>query len=108
MSGGGGGGGIDFPPVGGESNCERLHDETTLNSPNAEVVRTLHVGEILRLVARGSRGPLVAETAGGREAGSITSAVLARILKCITEGHEFVAEVKLVRGGQVNVEVRHA
>jgi hypothetical protein len=107
MSGGGGGGGIDVPSGGGGSSCESLHEETTLNSANPSVVATLREEDVLTLAARGPRGPLVALTAAGQEAGSITSALLARILACIAEGHEYIAEVRKVRGGQVTVEVRH-
>jgi hypothetical protein len=104
--GGGGGGGPDIPPGGGV-NCESIHEETTLNSAKPDVVKTLRVGDILTLQARAPRGPLVAVTASSKEAGSITSARLARILSCITEGHEYVAEVLRIRGGEVTVEVRH-
>jgi hypothetical protein len=107
MSGGGGGGGIDIPPVGDGVDCESLHEETTLNSANPAVVKTLREGDILTLQAQTPRGPLVAFTANSQEVGSITSALLARILTCIEQGNEYVAEVIKVRGGQVNVEVRH-
>jgi hypothetical protein len=108
MSGGGGGGGIDAPPPGGGgADCEKLHEETTLNSPNPAVVRALRVGDILSLRARAPRGPLIAVTEDSQEVGSITSALLARVLACITEGHEYVAEVRRISGGRVDVEVRH-
>ena len=101
----GGGGGGDRPDT--ETSCEALTDQTTLNSVDAKVLAHVHVRDVLDVVAQSSTGPLAAKDKTRAIVGTITSASLGRILECIDEGHQFVAEVKSINGGQVIVLVRH-
>jgi len=96
--GGGGGGGND------QVTCETLIVKTVLNSPNPEVVPHLREGEILSIELRGTS--LVAMTANGEIAGSITSTMMAKILECIRRGFKYVALVKKISGGHCDVEIR--
>jgi hypothetical protein len=102
----GGGGGIERPTGGGGSDCAQLHVQTTLNSVDQSVVALLKKDDVLSVQAKAKRGPLLAVTAGGSVAGSITSASLARLLDCIEKGFEYVAVVQSVKAGEVVVVVR--
>lgn len=122
MSGGSQGGGGDWRPgpggsAGGSGGggrgdpadpCE-LHEITNLSSPNPSVVRTLTPGDVLQ-VQLNPGPPRVVEVrdASGGIAGSITSAVLPRLVQCILRGRSYEAEVRVVRGGIVSVAVRPA
>ncbi len=96
--GGGGGGG------GGQVTCETLIVRTALNSPTPEVLPQLREGAVLSIEVRGRS--LVAVTASGEIAGSITSTMMAKILECIKQGYSYVALVKKISGGHCDVEIR--
>ena len=49
---------------------------------------------------------MLARTADGRTAGSITAGQMLRLLECIEGGTDYVAVVLSVTGGSVQVEVR--
>jgi hypothetical protein len=88
------------------SNCASLRERTTLNSVDPAAVNLLHAGTILDVRANSPTGPLVAVLNQVQIVGSVTSASAARILECIEDGYEFVAEVLQVNGGQVVVLIR--
>jgi len=101
-TGGSGGGGGGTP---GDA-CD-ITEFTTLNSPNRQVVSTLRVGDLLDVELRiGPPRQLVAQQ-NGTIAGSITSPKSTQIIQCISRQHRaYVAEVKSIRGGVCQVEVR--
>ncbi|MGB7160430.1 MAG: hypothetical protein WBD40_20360 [Tepidisphaeraceae bacterium] len=102
-NGGGGGGGEE------SVDCANLFiRSTTLSSPDPAVIRTLAVGTELTLRAESERGPLLAltRTRPERVAGSVTSGMLARLLRCIADGYEFVAIVRRIDEGICEVEIR--
>lgn len=98
---GGGGGAADAT-----EDCANLFEQTTLNSPNPAVITQLKPGDILALHLQTPRGPVIAVTDGGDTAGSITSAILARLITCLDAGHQFIALVLAVQGGACDVEIR--
>jgi hypothetical protein len=50
---------------------------------------------------------LVAQTSAGGTVGSITSPSMPQIIQCITQsGNQYEAEVRSIRGGLCQVEVR--
>ena len=96
-----GGSGTD----GGADPCD-IAAITNLNSPNPNVIRGLQAGDKLQIDLR--TGPprlLLAVTATGQTAGSITSPQMATIIQCILQGVNYVAEVISVRGGICQVRV---
>ena len=100
---GGGGGGNDVV------DCANFFiRSTTLSSPDPAVLRTLRVEQVLTLRPESERGPLLAVTQTRPEqvAGSVTSALLARLLRCIADGYAYVAIVRRIDGGVCEVEVR--
>jgi len=96
----GGGGGGEQP------SCDTLVIRTSLSSPKPAVVGKLREKEVLKIVQEGATGPVVAKTADGKTAGSITSGQLLRLMQCIDEGYTYVAIVKAIDKGKVDVEVR--
>jgi len=100
-SGGIGGGG---PRGNDQVSCETLMTKTILSSPNPEVIPHLKKSQVLDIELRGAS--LIALTADGEIAGSITSSIMARIVECIRQGFEYVAIVENVSGGRCDVEVR--
>jgi hypothetical protein len=97
-----GGGGREAPDP-----CA-IVEVTNLNSVDATVLRGVRLGDRLNVVYR--TGPpirLLAETPTGEVLGSITSPSMAQIIQCIGQrGRRYIAEVRVIRGGICEVEVR--
>ncbi len=104
MSGSGGGGGYTpSPPT--DDNCLTLIIRTTLNSPKAAIVSTIKKDDILDVIAKSETGPVVV-LKDGKEAGSITDHRILSLIKCINDGHIYIAKVTGISGGTINVEIR--
>lgn len=87
--------------------CAKLFEKTVLNSPKAEVLAKLQVGQELKLMLIGDdKKSLVAVTSDGEVAGSITTASLVKIKNCIQQGYGYLALVESVAGGRCSVFVR--
>jgi hypothetical protein len=87
--------------------CERLTSETTLTSPDRAVISQLNVGTTLEVeVDNSGARPVVRAMYHGQVAGSITSSIIQRLVECIGEGYEYVAEVLSIQGGTCRVRVR--
>ncbi|MCU7494778.1 MAG: hypothetical protein HF314_11945 [Ignavibacteria bacterium] len=99
-----GGGGVN---VGG-TDCANILQKTVLNSPNPNVIKKLKKGENLGIELITPKGPLVAKTVAGEIAGSITSAILHKLIDCISNNYSFIAIVIEISGGKCTVEVRSA
>jgi hypothetical protein len=99
---GGGGGGGATPDA-----CN-IRETTPLNSVNRTVITGLRAGDRLAVVFEpGPPQRLVARTAADVVAGSITSASMLQIIRCILqEGVEYEAEVLSVRGASCMVRVQ--
>lgn len=104
MSGSGGGTWIDQP----SDDCARLSQQTTLNSPNRDVLNDLKKGTVLDIrVNKEGKGVVVEAVHLGKVAGTITSSIIQRLVECIEKGYEYVAEViEDVKGGACRVHVR--
>jgi hypothetical protein len=90
----------------GRSPCD-IVELTNLNSPNATVLRTLKVGDVLDVQFRtGPPARLVAVTPRGSIAGSITSASMLQLIQCIGAGWNYEAEILQLSGGMCQVELR--
>jgi hypothetical protein len=113
MSGGGGrpsggtsGGGP--PGIPGASDCASLSDRLTLVSPVPEVLDGLRRDTILHLVAENPEsGPLLALTEDGQAAGAIPGAFAIQLMRCMREGHAYIAGVVLIDHGRCIVDIRH-
>lgn len=102
----GGGAGGDSRERNPEDPCA-IFEKTALNSPDRTVLSTLRTGDQLAVVF--DAGPprrLLAQTNTGSTAGSITSASMLRIIRCISNGREYVADVLSVRGAICEVQIR--
>lgn len=92
----------------GNENCD-IVERTNLNSPNPAVVASLNVGDILFISLNlGPPKRVEAQDSSGQVAGTITSAALARLIRCLESGVAFEAEVLVISGGKVEVELRPA
>jgi hypothetical protein len=97
------GGGIG---AGGVDKCA-IYETTILASPVSDVVAVLSVGEMLTIELETTpRNRLVVRNRGGQVAGAITSIRLVDLIECIKAGSEYVAEVKSIAGGRVEVEIK--
>lgn len=97
---GGGGGGTSGEP------CD-ITELTTLNSPDRTVVATLRIGDVLEVRLQAGPPRQLVAVAGSAVAGSITSPKSAQIIQCISQkGWTYVAEVRSIRGGLCQIEVR--
>lgn len=101
--GSGKGGGSSSPPP---DPCN-ITEITSLNSVNCTVVASLRQGDRLAVVFQaGPPRQLIAQTATGAIAGSITSPSMLQIIQCIQTGVAYVAEVLSVRGAQCQVQIQ--
>ena len=108
MSGGGGGGGGGGDGGGEEIDCNKLRFEAQLASPQAAVVATLSVGEVLDVDVVNMSGQLVVQVLkGGSAAGGLAGPDATRLRNCIGNGHQYKATVRTINGGQVRVQVLH-
>jgi hypothetical protein len=106
--GGGGGGGGGFGAPEPETDCARLRFLAWLQSPRAQAVALLSVGEELDVVlAPAAPGtPPIVEVR--RTDGTTVAALMTRLpdlLRCLAEGFRYVAEVRDISGGAVRVMV---
>lgn len=101
-SGGSGGGGGD-----GINDCASLHFNTTLNSPDPDVISDLSEGDVLEVKRPDpDNRRVVAVTEDDRTAGSITSSQQTNLVACMESGVTFIARVVKVNGGACDIEVR--
>jgi hypothetical protein len=105
MSGrGGGGGGTPDVVVG----CDILRFDAVLTSPQAHVVATLSIGEVLRVQVSTMNGQVVVQVLKGTQlVGGLTGSDATRLRACVDEGHQYKATVLTLNGGQVRVRVEH-
>lgn len=90
-----------------QDSCEKLTSETTLTSPVRNVIAQLRKDMVLDVdVDDSGATPVVRALHNGQVAGSITSAVIQKIVACIETGHAYVADVLSVQGGACRVRVR--
>lgn len=107
MSGSGGGFGGGGP--GYSSPCNTLRFDSQLSSPQAAVVRTLNVNDVLLIVVVPMNGQVVVQVLShGQPAGGLTGPEATQLRNCIDQGHNFTATVLQIVGGQVRVRVEHA
>ena len=106
-----GNGGTVYDPTPPTSPCERLTFRTVLNSPVPNVVWEIakrFQQEPVRLdIQIQLRGTLQIAVAllDQQVAGAITSDALVRLIECIRQGNEYVAEVRSIAGARVEVQV---
>jgi len=96
-SGSGPGGGVVA------ASCETLSGLTQLNSPQPNVVQQLSVGDNLDLILQAT---IVEAHFNGNAAGTITWTLLARLIECMDEGYSYIAQVRSINGGIVQVHIR--
>lgn len=106
MSGSGGssyGGGPSY-----DSPCDTLRFDSQLSSPQAPVVATLSLGDVLPITVVQMKGQVVVQVLhNGQPAGGLTGPEATQLRNCIQQGHDFNATVLQVNGGQVRVRVEH-
>ena len=107
-SGGGSGDGSGSGSGGGRLlKCPNIKFTAVLNSPQANILSTLKLGDILTVsIHSGSSISVVVSNKSGI-AGSITGQYLSDLISCMQNGYDYVAKVVSVNGGKCDVEVFH-
>jgi hypothetical protein len=83
-----------------------LRFDAQLTSPQAAVVATLSVGDVLDIALGNIKGQTVVQVLKtGSIAGGLTGPDAARLRSCIDDGHSYGATVLTINGGQVRVRV---
>lgn len=104
MSGSGNsGGGGGFGGGGPIFNCKDVSIKTSIVSPDPKVLGTLKIKQVLTISLQTAVGPLVALTDGGALVGSIFTANLTLLIKCINDGNSFKATILSISGGDCEV-----
>lgn len=80
--------------------------QAPLNSPKADVIETISVGDVLAvsLNLRGDR-PVLEVVSSAGVAGALTHRGHLRVIQCIEDGREYKAVVLSISGGVVQVRV---
>lgn len=88
--------------------CERVYRGVRLASPKRDVLSKLKVEDQLNLEVRAYKNSFVlfAVTKSGEDAGTVMSSSTVQIIKCIQNGHRYVAVVKTLNGGDCTLEIR--
>ncbi|ELL7181651.1 TPA: hypothetical protein RUY86_003284 [Vibrio cholerae] len=97
-----GGSGGGFSPSGSNSDCRTLQFNANVNSPQTAISQ-LKSGDILEIVLLHR---VVTVMYNGNPIGSITGPRLQRIVSCIQNGYNYIAEVNYINGGTCNVTVK--
>lgn len=100
MSGGGGGG---YGPVSPSGPCDRLTAETAVQSPNPAVIDRLAPGQLLRVVLENNSVFVFLDQ---ERLGSLIFRGLPRLIECLQQGNEYLAEITKVSGPDCMVKVR--
>ncbi len=107
MGGSGSGGSISFgkpPEPSGADECSTISFKAVLHSPQPDVIQTLVVGTILQLVAIDNKPPVMAVTKDGKPVGGVIQNSH-QLIRCMTNGSQFIAEVITIDKGAVTVHV---
>ncbi len=105
MSGGGGSGGTGGgPPRDSGIDCAGIRFDTYLSSVDAAAAAQLNVEEVLTIELRTAPRALLAVRQDGTAVGAITRKVR-ELLRCLQQQVEFVAKVKSINGGDIEVRV---
>lgn len=99
---GSGGGGYSGGGISG-FDCDNVYINTTIMSPDPVVLATVSQGDILEVSLRSATGPLVAVTGAGGVLGTIATMELAALIKCISDGNKYQAEIANITGGKVQI-----
>lgn len=103
----GSGGGSFFGGNSPSFDCNLLSIRTQLASPDPAVILTLSRDEILDVVLVSSTGPIQLVTNSGQIAGAVLPTVISQLIQCISDGHEYIAKVLEIRGGNCQVLIIH-
>lgn len=105
MSGSGGGGG-SFDS--GEVDCVVLRFTTQLASPQAHIVATLVIGQVLDVgIVTLQAGQVLVAQVNGATVGALVGTYAKRLRECVLSHHTYNATVVKLNGGQVTVEVEY-
>lgn len=86
------------------SPCATLTFDATVNSPQASVLATLVIGDVLDLTLMlGGQGVSVLKNA--MVIGTLTGVRVAQMINCMNSGFDFKATVSTINGGQCVVRV---
>lgn len=105
MSGGGGGG--DYIPTPPAGPCQQLAITTAVQSPDPEVVQSVTRDAVLEvhLEPQGDRSTVFVYLES-RRLGTLIFPGLPRLIECLEQGYEYVADVTAVEGPDCRVRVR--
>lgn len=95
-----------FSGAGAGESCAALFINTTLASPDPDVIEGIEVDDILEIIAETNDGPIQAITSDGNVAGNIVSSRYLLLLKCLQDGVRYTAKVTSHDDGAVNVLIR--
>lgn len=99
-----------YKPTPTPTSCQDFVDKTSLTSPKAPV-KQLKVGDRLRVELqpiKAGGNTVIAITEKKETAGAITSTKTPRLIKCLEEGHKYIAVVLSISGGQCTIEIKSA
>lgn len=102
MSGSGSGG---WTPTSSSDKCAELLFEAQLNSPQAEVLETLRLGEHLSVELSALPRQVVQVVKNNSVVGAVTGSQTAQLISCLQNEYSFKAEVLSVNGGMCTIRV---
>lgn len=91
---------------GGADTCRQISELLRIQSPKPAAIRSLQVGDQLRVTASRGGPPLILTTTTGVVAGSLVPSAGQKVLDCINAGHSFAATVLSIKGGICTVRLQ--
>lgn len=98
--------GSGFAPT-SPKDCNKLTIYTQLASPDPLLVGKLKIGEILSIRLIPPTGPVQVLNNSGGIVGAILSKDVAKLIECISDGHQYQAKVLEIKGGNCQVIITH-
>jgi hypothetical protein len=95
---------------GGEHDtCELIRFDTVLLSPDVARLEAVHVGMILDVAVSpdGGTGTVGVYDEARNLLGSVSHLSVGKLLRCIRDGHAYVAEVLKIEGAECRVRIRY-
>ena len=102
MSGSSGGsGGPSFEPV---KDCDSISFNTDINSPQEKAIGRLKVRDRLNVMLSNNTVVVVRQDTGDT-LGSVNWSSIVRLIECMQDGFEYVAEVRDIQDGLIKVHI---
>lgn len=92
-----------------DDTCELIRFDTVLLSPSVTLLAEVRVGTVLRVAINpdGGAGTVGVFNADNALLGSVSHLSVGKLLLCMRDGHEYVADVLKIEGAECRIKIHH-